>query len=976
MDYNFTEIEKHWQLYWDEQNTYRTDETSGKPKYYILDMFPYPSGAGLHVGHPLGYIASDIVARFKRHQGFEVLHPMGYDAFGLPAEQYAIDTGNHPAEFTEKNIARYRQQLEMIALSFDWSREVKTSDPAFYKWTQWIFIQIFHSWYNLESNKAEDIKSLVDIFSKEGNANVKAASSPSEIFSAKEWNNYSEEEKQKALLNYRLAYIGNSEVNWCEALGTVLANEEVKDGVSERGGYPVVKRTMKQWFMRITAYADRLIEDLNTIDWPEAIKEIQRNWIGRSIGAEVDFQIKGQGTGDKGQITVFTTRPDTIFGATFMVLAPEHALVQEITTAEQRAEIDAYIEQAKRKSERERMAETKKITGAFTGAYTINPFTGNEIPVWIADYVLADYGKGAIMAVPGHDSRDWAFAKQFGLPIIEVVKGGNVEEASHDAKEGELVNSGFLNGLQVKRAIERAIEEIDTKGIGKKQINFRLRDANFSRQRYWGEPFPIIYNNDIPYTLDEKDLPVILPEVESYKPTGSGESPLAALTDWVNLPDGSRRETNTMPGWAGSSWYFLRYMSPNNEDQFLSPEREKYWQNVDFYIGGAEHATGHLLYSRFWHKFLYDRGFVSTHEPFKKMINQGMIQGRSSFIHRLAYKSSYARAEFTDVRNPMIYISSEISERLNSNTATESDLKLIEDAKTKLTHRGLEFGNSASPIHVEIEFIENDVLNISAFEENSRLRSSDSIFVVDPKTGKFQCSSEIEKMSKSKYNVVTPDSMAQRYGVDAFRMYEMFLGPIEQSKPWNTEGIDGVSRFLKKLWNLFFDRDTFNISEEAPNADELKTLHKTIKKVSEDIERFSLNTCISSFMICVNELGAMKCNKRAILEPLVILLSPFAPHISEELWYNALGHKKDVPYISVTQQPYPKHKDEYLVESAFEYPVSVNGKVRAKINLDLSLTKEQVEAEVVKMEEVLKWSNGAPPKKVIVVHGRIVNVVV
>ncbi len=1008
MDYNFTEIEKHWQLYWDEQNTYRTDETSGKPKYYILDMFPYPSGAGLHVGHPLGYIASDIVARFKRHQGYEVLHPMGYDAFGLPAEQYAIDTGNHPAEFTEKNIARYRQQLEMIALSFDWSREVKTSDPAFYKWTQWIFIQIFHSWYNLTSNKAEDIKTLIDIFSRDGNGNVKAASSPSEIFSSEEWNNYSEEEKQKALLNYRLAYIGNSEVNWCEALGTVLANEEVKDGVSERGGYPVVKRNMKQWFMRITAYADRLIEDLNTIDWPEAIKEIQRNWIGKSIGAEVDFNLS---TNPKSEIrnpksiTVFTTRPDTIFGATFMVLAPEHALVQEITTAEQRAEIDAYIEQAKRKSERERVAETKKITGAFTGAYAINPFTGNEIPVWIADYVLADYGKGAIMAVPGHDSRDWAFAKQFNLPIIEVVKGGNVEEASHDAKEGELVNSGFLNGLQVKKAIERAIEEIDTKGIGKKQINFRLRDANFSRQRYWGEPFPIIYKNDIPYTVDEKDLPVILPEVESYKPTGSGESPLAALTDWVNLPDGSRRETNTMPGWAGSSWYFLRYMSPNNEEQFLSPEREKYWQNVDFYIGGAEHATGHLLYSRFWHKFLYDRGFVSTHGPFKKMINQGMIQGMSAIIpsestlkssENVFEKNSSGNWEIlgSELHNiGLQLITGEMIQLFFSADYYEDDQIFKTWKEDHLTLR-----------NIPIEYVKNGELDFEALR-NWRTDYKYACFVCQggvyiPKNGvfetqnvtntyeqvngynfipttndstksrRFKLKSEIEKISKSKYNVITPDSMVERYGVDAFRMYEMFLGPIEQSKPWNTEGIDGVSRFLKKLWNLFFDRDTFIISEDAPNADELKTLHKTIKKVSEDIERFSLNTCISSFMICVNELGAMKCNKRAILEPLVILLSPFAPHISEELW-SKMGHND-----SVTKQAYPKHKDEYLVESTFEYPVSVNGKVRAKINLDLSLTKEQVEAEVVKMEEVLKWSNGAAPKKVIVVHGRIVNVVV
>ncbi len=924
MEYNFTAIEKRWQIFWEEEGSYRTDESSGKPKYYILDMFPYPSGAGLHVGHPLGYIASDIVARYKRHQGFEVLHPMGYDAFGLPAEQYAIDTGNHPADFTDKNIARYREQLQMLGLSFDWSREVKTSDPAFYKWTQWIFIQLFHSWYNINSDRAEEINTLIQEFEIHGNENVNAVCTPTPSFTATAWNKMDEQEQQKILLNYRLAYIGNSEVNWCEALGTVLANEEVKDGVSERGGYPVVKRTMKQWFLRITAYAERLIQGLDTISWPEAIKEIQRNWIGKSTGAEVSFKIKGTHE-DALDLNVFTTRPDTIFGATFMVLAPEHALVSAITTEEQKNVIQDYIEQAKRKSDRERMAETKKISGAFTGAYAINPFTGTEIPIWIADYVLADYGKGAIMAVPGHDSRDWAFAKHFNLPILEVVKGGNVLEASYDAKDGELVNSGFLNGLMVKDAINLAISKLEEAGIGSKQINYRLRDANFSRQRYWGEPFPIIYKDDIPYSVNEKELPISLPEVSSYKPSGSGSSPLAALNEWVNLPDGSRRETNTMPGWAGSSWYFLRYMSPNNNEEFISKEREQYWKNVDFYIGGAEHATGHLLYSRFWHKFLFDRGFVSTDEPFKKLINQGMIQGRSSILYRKKDSNTF------------------VSKNLISNYET-------------------------TEIRVDVNLVENDILNTDLFKA-WRPEFQNAAFILEG--DKYICGAEVEKMSKSKYNVVTPDSMVAKYGCDTFRMYEMFLGPIEQSKPWNTEGIDGVSRFLKKLWNLFFDKDgNISLSEEKPDADELKILHKTIKKVTEDIERFNLNTCISSFMICVNELGALKCNKRSILEPLIILLAPFAPHISEELWQQ-IGNNS-----SINKCAYPKHNDEFLVESTFEYPISINGKLRAKLNLDLNLNKEQIEKAVLQLEEVQKWCNGNPPKKIIVVPGRIVNIVV
>jgi leucyl-tRNA synthetase len=981
MDYNFNEIEQRWQRYWEAEGVYKADEASDKPPFYVLDMFPYPSGAGLHVGHPLGYIASDIVARFKRHKGFEVLHPMGYDAFGLPAEQYAIDTGNHPAEFTERNIDRYREQLKMIGLSFDWSRELKTSDPKYYKWTQWIFIQLFNSWYDTEADKAKDIGALTGIFSAEGNANVKAAHHYKGRFTAGEWNAYGEEEKQKILLDYRMAYLANSEVNWCPELGTVLANEEVKDGFSERGGYPVVKKTMQQWFLRITAYSDKLLRGLDTIDWPEPLKEMQRNWIGKSVGAEVEFKVKFQRTKHKeqipnssedmnGVITVFTTRPDTIFGATFMVLAPEHALVKEITTNAQKEEIEAYTEQAKRKSERERMTETKKISGAFTGTYAINPFTGNEMPVWIADYVLADYGSGAIMAVPGHDSRDWAFAKHFGLPIVEVVKGGNVQEASHDAKDGELVNSGFLDGLQVPKAIERAIEEITKKDIGKKQINYRLRDANFARQRYWGEPIPIVYRGGLPYPLPLEELPVILPDVKSYKPTGTGESPLAALTDWVNMPDGSKRETNTMPGWAGAAWYFLRYMDPHNEKEFLSKEREQYWKNVDFYLGGSEHATGHLLYSRFWHKFLNDRNFISTDEPFKKLINQGMIQGRSSLLNFLGYSTTVSGDEFREIKAPMIYISHDIAERFKSNSLLQSDITLIENAKKQLNSKHIRFIDIIETRNVEIDCVENDILNIEKFKTKPRLYRENSVFINEPKLGKLLCGVQIEKMGKSKYNVITPDEMVTKYGCDAFRMYEMFLGPLEQSKPWNTEGIDGVSRFLKKLWNLFASGNSIEVSNEDPTSEELKILHKTIKKVSEDIERLNLNTCISSFMICVNELGALKCNKRIILEPLIILISPFAPHIAEELWAG-IGNKG-----SVTCQPYPEHKEEYLVESKFEYPVSINGKLRGKLLLDLSLTKEQVEQEVLKMEEVAKWSNGQLPKKIIVVPGRIVNVVV
>jgi leucyl-tRNA synthetase len=918
-EYNFRTIEQKWQFYWQRNQTFKAEENTLKHPYYMLDMFPYPSGAGLHVGHPLGYIASDIIARYKRHKGFEVLHPMGFDAFGLPAEQYALDTGNHPAEFTDKNIERYKEQLKMIGLSFDWSREVKTSDPKYYKWTQWIFTELFKSWYNKATDKAEGIDSLVATFEKEGNASVKAHSTYKDIFSANDWNSYSENEKQLILLQYRLAYTAESDVNWCEALGTVLANEEVIGGVSERGGFPVEKRKMTQWFLRITAYADKLLQGLETIDWPEPLKEMQRNWIGRSFGAEVLFSLANQ---PEKKIQIFTTRPDTIFGATFMVLAPEHSLVKEITSLTQQAVVEEYIEQTRRKTERERMSE-KKITGVFTGAYAINPFTKTEIPIWIADYVLADYGTGAIMAVPAHDSRDWAFAKHFNLPIQEVVQGGNVQEASYDAKEGALVNSDFLNGLNVKQAIERAIVEIESDGIGKRKVNYRLRDANFSRQRYWGEPFPIIYKNGIPYPVELEDLPVELPEVESYKPTGTGDSPLAAVESWVNTPEG-KRETNTMPGWAGSSWYFLRYMDPHNDYEFVSPEKERYWKNVDFYIGGAEHATSHLLYSRFWHRFLFDRGLVTTEEPFKKLINQGMIQGRSSIVYRIT----------------------------NTN---------------RFVSHGLKDNYETTPLHVDVNFVDNDVLDLDKFKA-WRPEYANAEFVLEG--NKYICGYEIEKMSKRWYNVVTPDHIISKYGCDAFRMYEMFLGPIEQSKPWDTNGIDGVSRFLRKFWALFFNANgEWAVTNEPADREELKILHKAIKRVTEDIERFSLNTCVSTFMIAVNDLTAKKCSKREILEDLVILISPFASHLAEELW-EQLGHEGSISKVN-----YPVANEEYLVESSFEYPIQINGKLRSKIELPLDMSKEDMEKTVLALD-LSKWTEGKAVRKVIVVPGKIVNVVI
>lgn len=923
MEYNFREVEKKWQQYWRDNKSYKASPDNSRPKCYVLDMFPYPSGAGLHVGHPLGYIASDIYARYKKLKGFNVLHPMGFDSFGLPAEQYAIQTGQHPAITTEENIRRYRQQLDNIGFSYDWDREVRTSDPAYYKWTQWIFIKLFNSWYNTSAGKAEAIDTLIDRFRDNGNVSVDAHSAQAEFFSADEWRDYDEKKQQEVLLNYRLAYISETTVNWCPDLGTVLANEEVKDGVSERGGYSVEKKLMKQWSLRITAYSQRLLDGLEKIDWTDSLKEQQRNWIGRSEGAELKFQVVNSDL----SIDVFTTRPDTLFGATFMTLAPEHELLEMIVTPEYRNEVMGYVMEAKNRSERERMAEVKKITGIFTGAYAINPFSQNKIPVWVGDYVLAGYGTGAVMSVPAHDSRDYAFAKHFNIPITEVVSGGNIAEESYDAKEGKLINSDFLNGLDVKDAIKKAIAEIEFKGIGLGKINFRLRDAIFGRQRYWGEPIPIYYRDGIPYAVNEKDLPVLLPAVDKYLPTEDGEPPLARATDFKY--NGHPLETTTMPGWAGSSWYYLRYMDANNQDQFASEKALNYWKDVDLYLGGAEHATGHLLYVRFWTKFLFDRGFIHVEEPAKKLINQGMIQGRSNFVYRI--KDSNKFVSFGLIKN-----------------------------------------FDTTELHVDVNIVENDILDIEAFRK-WREEFKNAEFILED--GIYICGNEVEKMSKSKWNVVSPDDMIEKYGADCLRLYEMFLGPLELAKPWNTNGITGTSGFIRKLWKLYFKLNDareliYSVSDDAPTKEELKILHKTIKKVAEDVERFSFNTSVSTFMICVNELTELKCNKRSILEPLAIIISPYTPHIAEELW-QLLGNKE-----SVTKAVFPEFKKEYLVESEFLYPVSLNGKTKFNLEFPLSLTKEEVAQEVLNADEVKKLLQGQLPKKVIVVHGRIVNIVV
>jgi len=946
MEYNFNEIEKRWQLYWRDQKTFKAFNVSDKPKYYVLDMFPYPSGAGLHVGHPLGYIASDIYTRYKRLQGFNVLHPMGFDAYGLPAEQYAIQTGTHPAVTTAKNIERYREQLDQIGFSYDWDREVVTSDPFYYKWTQWTFIRMFKHWYNLESNHAEPIDKLVAVFEQEGNAMVKAICDPAEEFTAPEWKAMTEKEQQEALMNYRLAYLSDAWVNWCPALGTVLANDEVKDGFSERGGHPVERKQMKQWSLRITAYAQRLLDGLEKIEWSESLKEVQRNWIGRSEGASVNFKLAAsppgppstlergnRGPGGEGgeAIEVFTTRPDTLFGATFMVLAPEHELVPLITTPDRKEKVNDYLEWAKNRSERDRMSEVKRITGEFTGAYGINPLTGNEIPIWVADYVLSGYGTGAIMAVPAHDSRDFAFARHFDLPIIQVVKKLDEDELdtklwseSYDAKEGIMVNSGFINEMTVKEAISTTIQRIEEIGSGYGRVNFRLRDAIFSRQRYWGEPFPVYYKDGMPYMLDDSQLPLELPDVDKYLPTESGEPPLARAKNW-KTPEGFSLETNTMPGFAGSSGYYLRYMDPWNNDAYFSKEANEYWQDIDLYVGGDEHAAGHLIYSRFWNMFLFDIGLVCREEPYKRLINQGKIQGRSSFVYRIS-------------------------------------------GTNKFVSFGLKDQYNTTSLHVDIEMVENDVLDIEAFKK-WRAEYNDAEFILED--GKYICGWEIEKMSKSKHNVQNPDDLIVKYGADTLRMYEMFLGPVELSKPWDTKGIEGVFRFLKKYWRLFFnDKGVFSVSEDQPNAPELKVLHKTILKIRDDIERFSFNTAVSTFMICTNELTDLKCNKRLILEPLNILMCSFAPHIAEELW-SMLGHKESITFAS-----FPEFNEEFIRENTFTYPVSFNGKMRFQIELPVGVTPQEAKAAVLVAPESAKWLGGGTPKKVIFVPKKIINVVI
>jgi leucyl-tRNA synthetase len=922
-DYNFQEIEKKWQAYWEKSQVFNAKADYNKPKYYSLDMFPYPSGSGLHVGHPLGYIASDIVTRFKRLKGFNVLHPMGYDSFGLPAEQYAIQTGQHPAITTEQNIQRYTEQLKNIGFAFDWDKEVRTSDPSYYRWTQWIFMQLFNSYYDKDEDKAKSIAYLIEKFEKDGNTGINAVCDEDvSDFSASDWEIFSEKQQQEILLKYRLTFLAETAVNWCPALGTVLSNDEVKDGFSERGGHPVERKKMMQWSMRITAYAERLLQGLEQVEWSEPIKEMQRNWIGKSIGAEMVFQVKGQNK----QIKVFTTRIDTIYGVTYLALAPEHEYVHELITEDQKETALAYVEVAKNRSERDRMSDVKTISGAFTGSYAINPFNGEEIQIWVADYVLAGYGTGAVMAVPAHDERDYNFAKHFGLDIRQVIEG-NMENGSFPGKGGTIMNSGFISALVMKDAMDKAIAFLEEKKIGKGKIQYRMRDAIFTRQRYWGEPLPVYFKEDLPYLIKEQDLPLVLPEVDKYLPTEDGEPPLGRATNWTYTTEEGvfPLEKSTMPGWAGSSWYFFRYMDPENEELLVAPEIEKYWGAVDLYIGGAEHATGHLLYSRFWTKFLFDIGVVSIEEPFQKMINQGMIQGRSNFVYRLK----------------------------GSNTFVSHGLKDKYDT---------------SAMHVDVNMVHNDQLNLEKFKA-WRPDLADAEFILEE--GKYICGAEVEKMSKSKYNVVNPDDIIERYGADTLRLYEMFLGPLEQFKPWNTNGIDGVSKFLKKLWRLYHDNQgIFSVSEEKPTREELKILHKTIKKTQEDLENYSFNTSVASFMICVNELTALKCNKREILENLAIVISPYAPHIAEELWA-LLGHNKSIIFAN-----FPDYKEEYLVENSHEYPVSINGKVRAKLPLPLSLSKEEVEKAALSDPTVQKWTNGTTPKKVIVVPGKIVNIVI
>ncbi len=1018
MDYNHAAIEAKWQKIWAEKQSFKAENNSDKPKYYVLDMFPYPSGAGLHVGHPLGYIASDIYARYKRHKGFNVLHPAGYDAFGLPAEQYAIQTGQHPKITTDKNIKRYREQLDKIGFSFDWSREVRTCEPDYYRWTQWIFKQFFDAWYNHKIDKAENISTLITYFENNGTNNLNAAQTEELSFTAEDWKGFDEKQKSDTLLNYRLAYRSESMVNWCPELGTVLANDEVKDGVSERGGHPVVQKKMMQWSMRISAYAQRLLDGLETIDWSTALKESQRNWIGRSEGALLEFKVEGSEL----KVEVFTTRPDTIFGVSFMTLAPEHEYVNQITTDEYRDVVNAYKTKAARRSERERMADTKTISGQFTGAYAVHPFSGELIPIWIGDYVLASYGTGAVMAVPGHDSRDYAFAKHFNLPIKEVVVGGDISAAAYEGKDGNIVNSDFITGMTSSEAIKKVCAVTEEKGIGKAMINYRLRDAIFGRQRYWGEPIPVYYKNGIPHLLPDENLPLNLPEVDKYLPTQDGEPPLARADKWFYNPsEGGERgankplpiaigtgelegaleelkgawplEATTMPGWAGSSWYFLRYMDAKNTDEFVSKKAMEYWGNVDLYIGGSEHATGHLLYARFWHKFFADMGLVNTQEPFKKLINQGMITGNSAFVNRGRWESLLVDSRDNDGSLlflsteglPHVFISQEIIELINKNTLKLTDTEIHQKNKfidewNEFQKKSNEFQRSRFPdakgevrlkhwedeitrFHCDISHVDGNILDIDKFKNSKEEYKNGKFFTIN---NTFTVTREVEKMSKSKYNVVNPDDVIEQFGADVLRMYEMFLGPLEQSKPWNTQGLSGVANFTRKFWRLFQN----GVSAEKASEKELKALHTCIKKVNEDIENFSFNTSVSAFMICTNELNDLKCNKREILEPLAVLISPFAPHIAEELW-STLG-KED----GISQVEFPTHNEKYLVESNKNYPVSFNGKMRFTLELPLSMGKADIEKAVMAHEKTAGYIEGKTVRKVIVVPGKIINIVV
>lgn len=977
-EYNFKTIEQYWQQKWNENANYKVAEQTDKPKCYVLDMFPYPSGAGLHVGHPLGYIASDIYSRFKRLKGYNVLHPMGFDSFGLPAEQYAIQTGQHPAITTEQNIARYREQLGKIGFSYDWSREVQTSSPEYYKWTQWIFIQLYNSWYNPVTNKAESIDTLKELLSQKGfsgtDDTILTGGNELEFppVTAAEWNDFTETKREEILQGFRLAYLSEAYVNWCPELGTVLSNDEVKDGLSERGGFPVERKLMKQWSMRITVYADRLLHDLEQLNWTESLKETQRNWIGKSQGASVFFDVQDSSIA----IEVFTTRPDTIFGVSYLAVAPEYEFLSELVQADQMDEVQEYVEYAKNRSERERMAEVKRVSGAFTGSYAIHPFTGNEVPIWVADYVLAGYGTGAVMGVPAHDSRDFAFAKHFELPIIAVVEppaNHDLSAASFDAKEGRLINSDFLNGLDVKQAIPKAIEYIEAQKIGKGKTNYRLRDAIFGRQRYWGEPIPVYYKNGVPYCIPENKLPLPLPEIDKFLPTADGEPPLARAEKWMwneekNCVDttGYPIETTTMPGWAGSSWYFLRYMDPMNSKEMVSQKAVNYWQNVDLYLGGSEHATGHLLYVRFWTKFLFDRGFIPVNEPAQRLINQGMIQGRSNFIYivKLEFDDEIAGDKHAQsLLLPNIYVSYDLIDNVDL-IQTNIDNISKEHLNVFKSYKGFKILKR----NVNIDYVKNDVLLISEFIEKNP-DNKNAVFITSD--GNYKCSFEIEKMSKSKHNVVTPDNIVDEYGADTLRLYEMFLGPIEQSKPWSTQGIEGVHRFLKKLWRLFYDASGNAVwTNQEADKKSLKALHKLIKKVEDDVEGFSFNTSVSSFMICVNELTENKCTSITVLQTLLVCLHPYAPHITEELWHN-IGNT-----TTIMDAKYPVFNPEYLVEDSFSYPISVNGKHRTNIEFPLSATQTEIEQNVLQDETIKKWIEGKQAKKIVFVKGKIINIVV